>query len=80
MIADADPRAPRTPRADVLRASPPIFASPALDRLTRVHASVPVLLFGPLILWFFAMDYRDLGPYSGVLWPIGGYLFWTLCE
>jgi sterol desaturase/sphingolipid hydroxylase (fatty acid hydroxylase superfamily) len=80
MIADADPRAPRPTRADVHRASPPIFASPALDRLTRVHASVPVLLFGPLILWFFALDYRDLGPASGVLWPLGGYLFWTLCE
>ena len=67
MIADADPSAPRPTRADVHRASTQLFGSPLLDRLTRVHASVPVLLFGPLILWFFALDYRDLGPASGEL-------------
>jgi sterol desaturase/sphingolipid hydroxylase (fatty acid hydroxylase superfamily) len=80
MIADADPRAPQQARADTQRESPPLFENKGLDRLTRVHPSVPVLLFGPLILACFALDYRDLGPYSGVLWPLAGYFFWTLLE
>src|SRR5918997_2491606 len=51
-------------RSDVLRASPPMFESPLLDRFTRVHPAVPLVLFGPVIAWLFAL----------------GYVFWTLTE
>ena len=39
----------RVPRAELLRASPPLFESRALDRLTRVHPVVPPILFLPAI-------------------------------
>jgi hypothetical protein len=34
----------------LLRASPPIFQTRSLDRLTRVHPAVAVLIFLPVIL------------------------------
>jgi sterol desaturase/sphingolipid hydroxylase (fatty acid hydroxylase superfamily) len=80
MIADADRLAPELSRAERLRASPPMFESAALDRLTRVHAAVPALIFGPPILLFLALGIHDLGPLAAGAWLAGGYLFWTLCE
>jgi len=68
------------PRAEVLRASPPIFQTRSLDRLTRVHPAVPVLIFVPaiLVLARFALEAQ-----SGwrVLTEIAaGYVLWTLAE
>jgi sterol desaturase/sphingolipid hydroxylase (fatty acid hydroxylase superfamily) len=80
MLADPDGSVARPPRAELLRASPPIFQSAALDRLTRVHAAVPPLIFGPAILFLLVLDFRDLGARSGVVWMVAGYFFWTLCE
>ena len=37
-------------RTDVLKASPRMFESDLLDKLSRVHPSVPVILFLPAIL------------------------------
>ena len=36
-------------RTERLRASPPMFRWPWLDRLSRVHPIVPPLIFGPAI-------------------------------
>ena len=36
-------------RTQELRASPPMFESGLLDRFTRVHPAVPVLIFAPVI-------------------------------
>src|ERR1700732_1012418 len=36
-------------RAEVRRAAPPMFASPLLDALSRVHPAVPVVIFVPAI-------------------------------
>ncbi len=71
--------APRS-RTDVLRASPPIFGSRALDRLTRVHPSVPPLIFVPAIVVLLLYGAADIGwtPFLGAV--AGGYVFWTLCE
>ena len=38
-----------TSRTEVLKASPPMFESRWLDACSRVHPSVPVILFGPAI-------------------------------
>ncbi len=38
-------------RSDVLKASPPMFDSPLLDRFTREHPAVPVVLFVPVIAY-----------------------------
>ena len=37
-------------RTEQLKASPPLFASPLLDRFTRVHPVVPALIYAPVIL------------------------------
>ncbi|HWE81831.1 MAG TPA: sterol desaturase family protein [Gaiellaceae bacterium] len=67
-------------RADLLRASPPLFASSRLDRLTRVHPVVPVLVFGPVIVlcWVMAIDRLTAETLPVALGA--GYLFWTLAE
>ena len=67
-------------RAEVLAASPPLFSWRPLDRLTRVHPVVPVLIFAPSIGLLASLGSGDLGwiPYTLAL--VGGYVFWTLCE
>ena len=67
-------------RRDVLEASPPIFRSPALDRLTRTHPAVPALVFLPVVVVSAVLAVRDLGTPRAVAWAAAGYLFWTLCE
>ena len=37
-------------RTDYLKASPPMFQSRLLDKFTRVHPAVPVLIYGPVIV------------------------------
>jgi sterol desaturase/sphingolipid hydroxylase (fatty acid hydroxylase superfamily) len=70
----------RLERADDLRASPPLFSSPTLDRLTRVHPAVPVLLYGPVVVALVAWALA-----GGVGWALvpllaAGYVLWTLTE
>src|SRR5579875_656052 len=67
-------------RTDVLRASPRMFDSDVLDRLSRVHPAVPPILFVPVIGVLLA---EGLVHGSGALtpvWILCGYLFWTLTE
>ena len=63
-----------------LRASPPIFPSPTLDRLTRSHPAMPALVFLPVVCFFGVLAVRDLGVPEALLGAGGGYVFWTLCE
>jgi sterol desaturase/sphingolipid hydroxylase (fatty acid hydroxylase superfamily) len=67
-------------RADILRASPPMFESRLLDRLSRVHPAVPVVIFLPAIAILFALAAGELGFWSIAGLAAGGYAFWTLCE
>jgi sterol desaturase/sphingolipid hydroxylase (fatty acid hydroxylase superfamily) len=78
MVGIDQPKRPRTPEA--LAASPAIFPSPALDRLTRAHPATPAVLFLPAVavLCYLAVD--DLGASEALLGVATGYLFWTLCE
>jgi dihydroceramide fatty acyl 2-hydroxylase len=67
-------------RNDLLKSSPRMFENPVLDKLSRVHPSVPVIVFVPVIgaLLGFGIDRAGLGP--AVLWVLGGIVFWTLTE
>src|SRR3954451_11930625 len=69
-----------TRRADALRASPRMFESDFLDRLSRVHPAVPVVLFVPAIAILLELGAPKLpaGEVAGLL--VAGYLFWTLPE
>src|SRR5947209_3324866 len=67
-------------RSDLLRASPRMFDSDLLDKLSRVHPAVPPILFGPAIVFLVVEGIvRGAGGWTP-LWIAGGYLFWTLTE
>jgi hypothetical protein len=67
-------------RGDVLRASPRMFDSELLDKLSRVHPSVPPILFGPLIAFMLVEGVIRGAGWLTILYLLGGYLFWTLTE
>ena len=68
------------PTADQLQASPPIFPSPTLDRLTRAHPATPALVFLPAVSLLGFLAVRGLGAAEALGVAAGGYVFWTLCE
>lgn len=72
-------REPRR-RADELSASPPIFPSPTLDRLTRAHPATPAVVFLPVVCLLAVLADHRLGAREAALGALSGYLFWTLCE
>jgi dihydroceramide fatty acyl 2-hydroxylase len=67
-------------RSDELKASPPMFENRLLDRFTRVHPSVPPLLFGPIIAVLLVTGFGRMGVLNGFLLAAAGYVFWTLFE
>jgi dihydroceramide fatty acyl 2-hydroxylase len=67
-------------RSDELKASPPMFENRVLDRFTRVHPSVPPLLFGPVIAVLLVTGVGRMGALNGLLLAVAGYVFWTLFE
>ena len=69
-----------TSRSERLRASPRMFESDLLDKVSRVHPAVPVVLFVPAIAILAVMGVSRAGLLPAVAWVAGGYLFWTLTE
>ena len=67
-------------RSEFLKASPPMFKSGLLDKFTRVHHIVPVVIFGPAIAVLFAFGVDRVGLWQAFAYAIGGYFFWTLAE
>jgi dihydroceramide fatty acyl 2-hydroxylase len=68
------------PRKEVLRASPRMFESNLLDKVSRVHPSVPLFIFVPAILVFAWAGFARMSVPETVAWIAGGYVFWTLTE
>jgi sterol desaturase/sphingolipid hydroxylase (fatty acid hydroxylase superfamily) len=69
-------------RSELLKASPRMFDSELLDKLSRVHPAVPVVIYVPEIAVLLALAI-DAGRASalGMLGLFaGGYLLWTLSE
>ena len=67
-------------RSEYLKASPPMFQSGLLDRFTRVHPAVPVLIFLPVITLLFVTGVGRLGLLTSLGLAAGGYAVWTLTE
>ena len=67
-------------KSDVLRASPRMFDSPLLERASRVHPAVPVLIFLPAVVLLVAAGFAALDGLEAAAWVAAGYLFWTLTE
>ena len=57
-----------------------MFDNDFLDRFTRVHPIVPVVLFVPVILFLGHTGAERAGTASMLGWAAGGYAFWTLTE
>jgi dihydroceramide fatty acyl 2-hydroxylase len=67
-------------RSDVLKASPRMFESDLLDKLSRVHPVVPLIIFIPAIAVLFALGQEGNPPLEVILWIFGGWGFWGLTE
>ena len=67
-------------RTDLLKASPPMFKSPVLDRFTRVHPAVPVLIYLPAIVVLLVLGEGRAGLLNAIGLVLGGYAVWTLTE
>src|SRR3954451_7661471 len=67
-------------RSEILRASPRMFESDWLDRLSRVHPVVPPLIFAPIIALLFGLGQAGTPAPEVTAWILGGYVLWTLTE
>ena len=67
-------------RAEALRASPPMFESRFLDKLSRVHPAVVPAIFVPAIVVFSVLALERVSVLEWISCAIGGYLFWTISE
>ena len=67
-------------RTEQLKASPPLFESPLLDRFTRVHPVVPLLIYVPVILALALTGAERVGATTTLGLLLGGYAVWTLTE
>jgi sterol desaturase/sphingolipid hydroxylase (fatty acid hydroxylase superfamily) len=57
-----------------------MFKSGLLDRFTRVHHLVPVVIFLPAIVLLFATGVGRVGLLASLAYAVGGYALWTLAE
>src|SRR3954465_2292201 len=67
-------------RTEYLKASPPMFQSRLLDRFTRVHPAVPVLIYGPVIALLLVLSVARDGWWDMAGLVLLGYCLWTLFE
>ena len=63
-----------------MRASPAMFETKWLDKVSRVHPSVPLILFVPTIVALIVLGLTNGAGLPTLAWLFGGYLFWTLTE
>src|SRR5581483_2180070 len=67
-------------RSEALKASPRMFESDLLDKLSRVHPAVVPIIFVPVIGVLLAEGIiHGTGALTPV-WVLAGYVFWTLTE
>ena len=57
-----------------------MFDSDVLDKLSRVHPVVPLVVFIPAIAVLFALGQEGKPPFEATAWILGGWVFWTLTE
>src|ERR1700733_9683211 len=67
-------------RSEVLRASPRMFDWELFEKFSRVHWTVPPLIFVPTITILLIEGFVHGVGWMAAVWIPGGYLFWTLTE
>ena len=66
--------------AERLSASPRLFDNALLDKLSRVHWSVPLFVYVPVILALCVVSFELIAPLATVAVIALGYAIWTLIE
>jgi dihydroceramide fatty acyl 2-hydroxylase len=64
----------------VLRASPTMFDIKWLDKCSRVHWTVPLIIFVPAIVAMTVLGFVHHVGIWVIAWVAGGYVIWTLTE
>jgi dihydroceramide fatty acyl 2-hydroxylase len=67
-------------RSDHLRASPPLLPIATLDKLTRVHHLVPVVIYAPAITLLIVLGLGRTSLLGAIGLFAAGYVMWTLAE
>src|SRR4051812_41664554 len=67
-------------RTDQLRASPPMFENRWLDRLSRVHPAIPLVVYVPVIALLLVAAAAPMSAPAILGALVAGYLVWTLTE
>ena len=66
--------------AERLSASPRLFDNALLDKLSRVHWSVPLFVYVPVILALGAISFQRVAAAEAAAMIAAGYAIWTLIE
>ena len=66
--------------AERLSASPRLFDNALLDKLSRVHWSVPLFVYVPVILALCVVSFELVAPLTTIAMIALGYAIWTLIE
>ena len=69
-----------TSEADRLSASPRLFQNPLLEKLSRVHWTVPLIVYVPVVLLLGYISASSMPPLAVAGATILGYVIWTLIE
>ncbi len=77
---DANSGGSQTPSPELLRASPRLFENPLLDKLSRVHWSMPLVFYMPFVALLAWLSFNALGPGTVACMALLGYVIWTLIE
>lgn len=67
-------------QSEQMRASPRLFENPLLDKLSRVHWSIPLLVYVPILVLLAISGLRCLPLSFAAGGVILGYAIWTLIE
>jgi len=79
-VRSPDARRSSPPGDSDLRASPRLFDNPLLDKLSRVHWWMPLVLYTPFVVLLGWVSFTTLAPALVGLAAACGYVAWTLTE
>jgi dihydroceramide fatty acyl 2-hydroxylase len=65
---------------DYLTASPRLFENPLLDKLSRVHWTVPLYVYAPVIAVLACLSFTYISVAAAIGCMLLGYIGWTLIE
>ena len=69
-----------TREADRLTASPRLFDNALLDKLSRVHWTMPLFVYVPIVVVLTTLSFRLVAPLTALAAIVAGYVIWTLIE